>query len=363
MQLDWKKIVSKYKLEETQFVYILAALVFLVAIFLLSWFAWQYFISSANQDMAIVKPDNKVEEDCDYWRVLDGICVKTKKQANPQLVAVMIDNHYDARPPVGLAAATVVYEVPVEAEYTRFMAFYPVDVKISKVGPVRSARPYLLDWAQEYGDALYMHVGGSPEALNLIKDYKVNNLNEFYRGWYYWRDEVRSAPHNVYTSSELWNKALSDYQDNYLNDKYKGWQFATNTVACEQSCVNEVIISYLTPVYEAEWIYNTSTEQYGRWQMGELHTDEAGEQIVADTIIIQHVESQVIDVIGRKKINTVGSGEVEVFQKGNYMQGTWNKTSRTDRTLFINEAGASMSLTPGKIWVEVVDQNNRVSFE
>jgi len=362
MKWDWKKVLSRYKLDETQFVYILAVLVFLVALALLIWFGCQYF-SGGSADMAIVDPDGKVIEDCDYRRILDGVCVKTKKQVNPKLVAVMIDNHEHARPPVGLATAQVVYEVPVEANYTRFMALYPANTKLAKVGPVRSVRPYLLDWVQEYGDAMYIHVGGSPEALELIKEYNVNNLNEFYRGWYFWRDQVRRAPHNVFTSNKLWNKAMDDYDDNYVTDEYVGWQFTTSTLACQQDCIEELTVSFFPPVYEAEWKYNTSTRQYERWQMRETHRDEDGEQIVADTIVVQHVRSQVIDAIGRKKITTLGSGKVEIFSKGNYLSGTWHKASRTDRTLFEDEDGEQISLTPGKIWLEVVGQDSSVIYE
>ncbi|HLC70188.1 MAG TPA: DUF3048 domain-containing protein, partial [Patescibacteria group bacterium] len=104
-----------------------------------------------------------------YFSALDGRGVTSSEKVTPQVVAVMIDNHIDARPQSGLAVASVVYEVPVEGSITRFMALYDGDDLVEEVGPVRSARAYYLDWLSEYGDALYLHVGGSPEALNLIK--------------------------------------------------------------------------------------------------------------------------------------------------------------------------------------------------
>src|SRR5690606_23920743 len=134
-----------------------------------------------------------------------------ERSRSPRTVGIMIENHYDARPLSGLADASVVYEAPVEGNYTRFLAVFPEDAEVQKIGPVRSARTYYLDWVSEYPDMLYMHVGGSPDALEKIKTHGIFDFNEFYRGWYYWRDSGRYAPHNVYTSSALFQKAMDEY--------------------------------------------------------------------------------------------------------------------------------------------------------
>src|SRR5690606_7640370 len=67
------------------------------------------------------------------------------------------------------------------------------------IGPVRSARPYYLDWALSF-DASYAHVGGSPEALSLIKSLGVKDLDQFSNSGAFQRVSNRFAPHNMYTS-------------------------------------------------------------------------------------------------------------------------------------------------------------------
>ncbi|MFZ2979004.1 MAG: DUF3048 domain-containing protein, partial [Candidatus Magasanikiibacteriota bacterium] len=228
MKNSFKNLLRKIKPGEPGFVYALAGLVFVVGLSLIIFFGYQYF-SHKNFGTAIINLDNQTTSstpaNCNYRRILDGVCVAMQTDINPKLVAVMIENHSEARPQSGLVDASIVYEAPVEANYTRFLAIYPADTTVNKIGPVRSARPYYLDWLGEYGTPMYMHVGGSPNALEIIKTRNIFDLNEFYRGWYYWRSEDRSAPHNTYTSSELWNKALATYSDSYTDSEYEGWQF------------------------------------------------------------------------------------------------------------------------------------------
>jgi hypothetical protein len=357
-----KEIKRKFFVfDEPAILYSLAVLVFLVGFSLIFWFGYQYFFHRSFPTALVALENQAKTGACNYERRLDGVCVEMESQVNPKVVAVMIDNHMDARPPAGLSQAAVVYEAPVEANFTRFMAIYPSDQEIVKVGPVRSARPYFLDWLSEYGSALYMHCGGSPEALQKIKDYGINDFNEFYRGWYYWRDNSRSAPHNIFTSSELWNKALTDYADNYGTESYETWQFG-EVKKCEINCTTRVAINFSSTAFEAVWKFNSSTEKYERYQAGRLHKDQDGTIITADTLIIQKANSTVLDGVGRLAIDTVGTGEAIVFANGNIIQGEWKKESRTGRTRWLDSTGEEIVLKAGKIWVEVVNVTASVEY-
>ncbi len=84
-----------------------------------------------------------------------------------QVFGVVIDNNISARPQSGIDKAFLVVESPVEAGIPRLLAFFDEDQDVKKIGPVRSARPYFLDWNNEL-DSLFVHVGGSNEALDKI---------------------------------------------------------------------------------------------------------------------------------------------------------------------------------------------------
>lgn len=118
-------------------------------------------------------------------------------------IACMIDNHSDAWPQFSISKAYTVYEIIVEGGETRLMAVFK-GTNADKVGPMRSSRHYFLDYALE-NDAIYAHIGWSPQAQSDITKLGVNNVNglEYDTGkaWkagdVFWRISGKyKAPHN-----------------------------------------------------------------------------------------------------------------------------------------------------------------------
>ena len=73
------------------------------------------------------------------------------------------------------------------------------------VGPVRSARYYYIAWAAEW-KAMYVHAGGSPQAIQTLRakgdGQLVYNADEFRYGGSFRRISERFAPHNLYTTGK-----------------------------------------------------------------------------------------------------------------------------------------------------------------
>ena len=298
-----------------------------------------------------------------YGSALDGLAVTKRADINPQVIAVMIDNHPDARPEYGLSEAKIVYEAPVEGEFTRYMAIFDSTQNVLQVGPVRSARPYFLDWLQEYGGGLYMHSGGSPDALSLIDQRNIFDANEFYRGDYYWRGSDRLAPHNLYTKSDFWQALISKYATS--TDKMQtssAWKFSA-TIAQPSDAQNAIKIAY-NQDYVVSWNYDPAAMNYVRYINGVKYTDADGSEVRARNILVQYVSVGVLDNEGRKAIATVGSGDARVLRKGAVIQASWTKKSLTDRTRFYaaGNLNSEIILLPGATWVEVVPQNASVTI-
>lgn len=287
---------------------------------------------------------------CAFHRKLDGVCVSTQEEVNPPIIGVMVENALDAQPLSGIAHASIVYEAPVEANIPRFLAIYPLTEKVEEVGPIRSARPYYLDWLSEYGDAMYMHVGGSDDALQKIRSYDLFDINEFFFGKSFWRSSDKFAPHNTYTSTDLWSTTHEKNIEQFKNDQYTPWQYETKT-SCTTECIKKIALEF--GAYSLQWDYNSEINKYERLQNGRAHKDSSGEQYIFDNIIIQHVNISVLDAVGRKKIITIGEGKAEIFFAGGKIEGTWKKNSRTERTQWFDAAGSEIKLAPGKTWVEV----------
>ena len=79
----------------------------------------------------------------------------------------MIDDLSPARPQSGLSYASIIFQAPAEGGIPRYMAIFSDNVP-TNVGPVRSARYYFIAWASEY-KSLYVHAGGSPQALSTLR--------------------------------------------------------------------------------------------------------------------------------------------------------------------------------------------------
>ena len=102
-------------------------------------------------------------------------------------IAVMIDNNINAMPQAGLLEADIIYEIIVEGGESRLMLILQ-DKDLDKIGPIRSARHYFLDYALE-NDAIYVHYGWSPQAQSDIASLGVNNINGIYESSTdFWRD-------------------------------------------------------------------------------------------------------------------------------------------------------------------------------
>ncbi len=109
-------------------------------------------------------------------------------------VAVMIDNHYKARPQSGLSEAEIVYEILAEGRITRYMAVFQLN-EPEKLGPVRSARSYYIDKALEY-DPLYVHVGGSPQAFDDVVRLQMADMDGLASGAF-WRKQTQKKCHTM----------------------------------------------------------------------------------------------------------------------------------------------------------------------
>lgn len=347
----------------------LAIACFVFALLLLVWFLFQYL--SRHHDTGFLwLPDREKEVEmpvlCEQRRLLDGLCLDDAETSNatPQLIAVMIENHVEAQPLSGLTDAAIIYEAPVEGHIPRFMALYPEGSAVSDVGPIRSARPYYLDWLAEYPGTLYMHVGGSPDALTRIENEGVFDMNEFYYGGtYFWRSENRRAPHNTYTSSRLWDAAL-DAQADGEGTRFTPWFFNESSQACTENCINRIDIGFGgNHGYQVGWEYSSSSNQFNRFQFNQAHREPNGEQMTADVIIVQYVTTNVLDNVGRLGMEITGRGNAQIFQSGQRIEGYWSKANRTARTEWYDNNDQPIKLNPGKIWIEVVSQHSTVEWE
>src|SRR5438034_5514922 len=118
-------------------------------------------------------------------------------------LAVKIENLPAARPQTGLSWADLVYEEPVEAGITRFIAVYQCQ-DASRIEPVRSARFTDIDVLKEFGKPLFGYAGGVGQVINAVRAAGFIDVNytTARAAKAYHRDPNRQPPHNLYTSTK-----------------------------------------------------------------------------------------------------------------------------------------------------------------
>lgn len=276
--------------------------------------------------------------------------------AKRRMLAVMVENHPDARPQAGLSEAELVFEVVAEGGITRYLAFFQQEN--IEVGPVRSARPYFAELANQW-PSLYLHVGGSPEVLQNIQAKKYKNLvdfNEYYNGKYFTRVKSRSAPHNVYTNTKdvfeyLHNSSLDLVTDPVVFNA----EFSENVLGGipEQSFE----VNFSKPQFLVGFTYDSAQKKYLRSLAGKADVDAGnGEQVAPISILVLEtaVKEIVGDSEGRMEVETLGSGKLTYHTAGQKFSGFWKRESGKPFE-FTDSLGNPIKLLPGQVWMAVVE--------
>ena len=275
-------------------------------------------------------------------------------------LSIMVENSEGARPQSGLDKANIVYEALAEGGITRFLAIY-YDQDAEEVGPIRSARPYFVSKSLEH-QAIYVHVGGSEEAYNFIKEEKIDDINEFVDFQPFWRSKERKPPHNLYTSTIKLRKEANKL--GYIEMiKKQEYQFEIDINERLTGRERDSIAIPYNSIYTVSYKYQPESMKYLRFMNGEPHIDsKTKEQLAVDNIIIQFVETKIIDEEGRLAVDFVGKGKGLLFFKGGSTEITWEKPDPRSRTLFLDMEGNRIALIPGNVWIQIVPSDLTVEY-
>lgn len=300
------------------------------------------------------------------------------QDSNSRVIAVQINNHNQARlNHAGLQDAFIVYEAMVEGGITRMLALYK-DKTTEKIGSVRSSRPYFLDYVLE-NDAIYVHFGFSEQARKDIASLGINNINGLYDNAF-WRDTTLNVAyeHKAFTSMEKINNMISQ----------KGYRTTSDSPALLNYDVDEVNISetketeledgtkettitnkantvvipysyYMTVKYE----YDSENKVYNRFANDKAHTDAiTKKQYNFKNIIIIKVKNYSIDSYGRQALDNIGTGSGYFITNGCVKEITWQKDSRSSKTVYKYLDGTDVVVNDGNTFIQIVPINSNVTF-
>ncbi|HHW67292.1 MAG TPA: DUF3048 domain-containing protein [Epulopiscium sp.] len=328
------------------------------------------------QDSESMQNDNILEEEKistegKAINPLTGLWID-EEVAKRRPVAVMINNLKKAFPQSGISQADIIYETLVEGEITRLMAVFQ-DFDAKKIGPVRSARHYYLDFALDH-DAIYVHYGRSPQAEKAFEEWNVSHLEgiSYLDEVMFWRDPERynkpgMKEHSAYTNAEKILKAwdMVGYDKEKRKDLEPVFHFLEEEITPSKGQVAEVVLLPFSSYQVSEFRFDKDTNLYKRYQFGEPHIDiENNEQLTVKNIIVQFAPIYPIpkDTAGRKEVELVGKGTGLYITNGKAVPLTWSKKSHQSPTSFLNENGTVLKMNKGKTWVCVFPMNKDVEL-
>lgn len=279
-------------------------------------------------------------------------------------ISVIIENHPKSRPQMkGLSKAGIVYEALAEGGITRFLAIFSYQ-NLSKIGPIRSARPYFVQLAQSYYGG-FAHAGGSPQALSLISQIELVNLEGLYyeeiSGRYFFRDTDYYAPHNLFADLVKLKPLVRDTNKvqtsilplfNFLDENIKK-DYTQDA--------RQIIIDFSETEFKTVFAYNSELNKYLRYLGGIPHIDSTdNSQVAPSNVIVVKARHDLIDDDGRLDIGVIGKGKAFVFTRGQKFSAIWHKKNSLTSIRFNTEDDGEIYLSSGQTWIAIIDDEDKL---
>jgi len=272
-------------------------------------------------------------------------------------LTVKIENTPEALPQWGIDQADVVYEEIVNGGITRLAAIFNSQAP-AKIGPIRSVRPTDTQVVWPLG-GIFAYSGGAPYAiasietvpgLKLVDEDVADETNAMYR------DPDLYAPHNLFgVGSALFAiggtpappPALFTYRS--AGEKVKGTKVASFVVP-------------FPSIYPVTWTWDPTSQSWDRTLFGKADVTGTGVRESPKNVVVMDVDY--VNGIGtlNSYADLQGSGTADIFTDGKEITGTWSRgASKSDVITYQNAKGASIDLTPGQTWVEILDDGATLS--
>lgn len=311
--------------------------------------------------------ENTTEAKVDFGKrnPLTGLDDLDASAVGKRPVAVMVENHPQARPQWGLCSPDIVIEGLVEGGITRMMWLYSDISKAPKIGPTRSARHDYAELAKGF-DAIYVHFGGSSYGYATIKNEKIDALDgRIYEKKYFGRDKSRgvASEHTAYTTGELLSKGIADknFRTDVLESYKAPFQFTADKKVLTGGGCNAVRIAF-SKNYTHIFKYDAEDGLYYNYLNDKEMKDADGKTMAVANVLVLYTEvAPMNDKEGHVDWDLSG-GKGVYCCGGKYEKITWTKGGAGNRLIVKASDGKELQFNPGKMWIGLSPVNAEVSM-
>ena len=303
---------------------------------------------------------------------LTGIRDYPEESEGNRPVCVMVNNITASLPQYGIAAADIIFEIPVEGYLTRLLCVYPDYENVPYIVSVRSYRYYFAAVSCGF-DAIYIHWGQDNTMMTYYYSLGMDSYNGMSNTYLFGRDSGRlsagySTEHTSYFDGTLLPAQMeTDGVRTTLEEEYEGTVFNFNS---EDSAVlygDEE--AYTVNIYfggaTAKLVYDEETQTYYKYINGYEQTDgSTGEQISFTNVIILETNIWTRDEKGHLGMDITGvSGYAGYYiTAGGAQPITWDKEDEYSQFVFYDEDGNELELNCGKTYIAIT-RSGTYSFE
>lgn len=300
---------------------------------------------------------------------LTGSLTTDLSLAQRRALAVKVGNG-DAkdRPQAGLAAADIVYEVLVEAGFTRFIAVLHSEIP-SRVGPVRSARSSDFDILEDLATP-YLATSGANSTVQremnqAARSGTLIDIGAGRMGAPYRRDRSRPAPHNLYFHYENLGGGDPGSLPGGIPDTPPAALFeygSSNPPPLDDAA--GVTVAYTT-LYggEVSHVWDHVLGGWARIQDGTLHTAETdfgvAEIAPANVVVLWMPYGRSAADRRSPQALSYGSGQALVLTAGSVHEAVWERTEDRVGYRFTDAAGNPLTLSTGSTWLLLANTSRR----
>ena len=268
------------------------------------------------------------------------------------VLALKIDNVRQARPPIGLEHADLVYVELIEGGATRLLSVFSSKVP-DAAGPIRSVRESDIDILRPYGKVAFGFAGGNTGVYNTVIGARtVTDVNYLTRKGLYYRSGRAKAPYNLMTNPQ----SLLKVARGAAVARDIGLRFRANDAriaALPPSAGGTVRFS---PASRVGWSWDAGQRRWALSVDGRPWMAASGGRLRTPNVIVQFVPikpSQYVDQAGFRTpyTVTVGKGRAVLFRDGKRADIAWTRPHAGTGTRFVDGSGKDVPLAAGGAWI------------
>jgi hypothetical protein len=130
--------------------------------------------------------------------------------------------------------------------------------------------------------------------------------------------------------------------------------------------VGAPVTTFVVPfpsIYRVTWTWDSATNSWDRTIFGQPDVTGTGQRESPKNVIVMYVNY--VNGIGTMNsyADLQGTGTAMIFSGGREIVGTWSRgPSKADVVQYLTSSGATVRLTPGQTWVELLNDGVPLSI-